>query len=210
MAIHEQQRAEVRRRILEIARRRQRPGSGSSLAFLRERTAMRSWPDPGAALGDLPWAVVGAVATRHYMPERATADLDVLVAAEDGPEARRRLSAGGYRYVQELTVGGSTWAPPVGAAVDVLEGRAAWIRAALVEAQHNRDLQGLPVLPLPYLVLMKLQSGRVQDLSDITRMLGLADDAALERVREVVRRHEPDAVEDVEQMLLLGRLEAQE
>ncbi len=171
---------------------------------------MRTWPDLGAALGDIPWATVGAVATRHYMPERATADLDVMVAGPDAPEARKRLAAAGYRYVHDLTVGGSTWQTPEGVALDVLEAVQPWAKTALAEAQTNRDLQGLPVLPLAFLVLMKLQSGRVQDLGDVTRMLGQADEDSLGRVREVVRAYEPQAVEDVEQMILLGRLELEE
>ena len=35
---------------------------------------------------------------------------------------------------------------------------------------------GLPIIDLPYLVLMKLSASRTQDLADISRMLGLADE----------------------------------
>lgn len=54
---------------------------------------------------------------------------------------------------------------------------------------------------------MKLQAGRVQDLADITRMLGVADEPALAAVRSVVQRYAPDAGEDVESMIVLGRME---
>src|SRR5438132_14177609 len=113
--------SEVRKRILEIARRRQKPGTGSSLEFLRQRTAMKQWPDLTDALGSLPWATVGGVATRHYAPERATVDLDVLVERGTAPTARERLQQAGFGYKGELTVGGSTWRAPDGTPIDVLE-----------------------------------------------------------------------------------------
>jgi hypothetical protein len=200
---------EVRAKILEIARRRQKPGSGSSPEFLRRRTAMKQWPDLTEVLGEIPWATVGGVATRHYAPERATVDLDALVERGMAPMVRERLQRSGFRYIGELSVGGSTWAAPDGATVDVLESAEPWVGGAVEQAQQNRDLQGLPVLPLPYFILMKLRSGRTMDLGDITRMLGLAGDADLAAVREVIGRLQPDALEDVESMITLGRLEMQ-
>src|SRR5262245_66340696 len=110
---------EIRARILEIARRRQKPGTGSSLEFLRQRTAMKQWPDLTAVLGDALWATVGDVATRHYAPERATIDLDILVEHKDASTIRVRLQTAGIRYGGELTVGGSTWVTGDGTAIDV-------------------------------------------------------------------------------------------
>ncbi|MGH7727548.1 MAG: hypothetical protein ACREM2_01985 [Vulcanimicrobiaceae bacterium] len=61
----------------------------------------------------------------------------------------------------------------------------------------------------PFLVLMKMDSARGIDQGDLTRMLALADDSALERTRAVLARysHDPAAIDDLEQYLLLGRLE---
>ncbi|MFQ5810180.1 MAG: hypothetical protein ACE5JM_11225, partial [Armatimonadota bacterium] len=56
-----------------------------------------SWPDLPAVLDGLPWGVIGAVAARQYMPERMTADIDIAVRAEDGPEGGRRFAAAGDR-----------------------------------------------------------------------------------------------------------------
>ncbi|HXG42801.1 MAG TPA: hypothetical protein VNL95_08770 [Dehalococcoidia bacterium] len=165
------------------------------------------WPDLADILKPLPWAVIGAVAARLYMPERSTRDLDVVVLAQDAPEARRRLRAAGYSYLGELTIGGSSWTSPDGVPVDLIEGRDPWWPQALAEAAANRDAQGLPVLPLPYLVLTKLLSGRVQDLADITRMLGQADEESLTRVRALIAQHVPDAMEDLESLIALGKLE---
>ncbi len=54
---------------------------------------------------------------------------------------------------------------------------------------------------------MKLNAGRVQDLADVTRMLGQADDTMLHEVHAAVQRYMPDAAEDVESMITLGKLE---
>lgn len=194
-----------RRMLLEIALRRARPGTGSADAFLRERKAMTTWPDLTQVLGGLPWAVVGAVAVRAYMPERATQDLDILVVAEDAAEVRARLAAAGYRQVQALSIGGMTWRSPEGILVDVIESDLPWVPEALRSC--GRDPQGLPVLTLPDLVLMKVQAGRTQDLADAARMLGLAPEGVREATREVFRHWLPDALEDLESLITLGRLE---
>ena len=149
----------ARRVLIAMAQRRQRRGTGSGAAFVRERTAWQQWPNLDAVLAPLAWAVVGAVATRQYMPERATGDLDVVVAKADAAAARAKLQTAGYAFRGELRIGGSTWHSPDGQDVDVIEGADAWWPTALGAAQANRDGQGLPVLPLPYLVLIKLQAG---------------------------------------------------
>ena len=167
------------------------------------------FPDLSPALGAIEWAAVGAAATRLYMPERATRDLGVALRAEDGPTARERLKAAGFTYHGELAVGGSCWRTPEGFPVDVLECREPWFAQALKEAQSNRDRQGLPILPLPFLALMKFQAGRVQDLADVTRMLGQADDAMLAAVRALFAQWLPGEREDLEGLIELGRLEMQ-
>ncbi len=198
---------EIRGKILEIARRRQKPGTGSSHEFLRRRTAMKQWPNLTDVLGDILWATVGGVAIRHYAPERATIDLNVLIERASRSAARAQLEQDGFQYLGELTIGGSTWTAPDGTGIDALESDEPWAADALREAFNNRDLQGLPVLPLPFFILMKLRSGRAQDVADITRMLGQAGEADLNEVRAVICRHERDAFDDVESMITLGRLE---
>ncbi|MBI3954092.1 MAG: hypothetical protein HY330_06230 [Chloroflexi bacterium] len=198
---------EARRQLIALARRLQRPGSGTSLRVLRERTADMQFPDLRPILGPLPWAVAGAVATRLYMPERATRDLDIAVLRRDRAEAERKLTGAGFTRQSELAIGGSTWLSPDGTPVDVVELEAPWAAKAIVEAQNNRDSQGLPVLPLPYLVLMKLQAGRVQDLADVTRMLGQADEGVLNATRQLFERHAPEDLDDLESLIALGQLE---
>ena len=54
---------------------------------------------------------------------------------------------------------------------------------------------------------MKLTSGRVQDLADITRMLGGADNEALDCVKQAVRQWRPEDLDDLDSMIRLGKLE---
>ena len=54
---------------------------------------------------------------------------------------------------------------------------------------------------------MKFQSGRVQDLADVTRMLGQADQKMLQAIRQFFARTLPDETDDLESLITLGRLE---
>ena len=71
----------------------------------------------------------------------------------------------------------------------------------------NYAPDGLPVVDLPYLVLMKLIAGRSQDIADISRMLGVAEDWQLQRVNVVIGKYLPSAIDDLESLLVLGKLE---
>lgn len=165
------------------------------------------FPDLTPVFGPIAWAVIGAAATRLYMPERATRDLDIVLRSEDASEARRKLTEARYEYGGELSVGGSSWLSPEGIPVDVLEMTEPWLDQALEAAGHNRDSQGLPVLPLSYLILTKFRAGRVQDLADMSRMLGQAEEKMLGSVRQLFARYAPADLEDVESLIALGRLE---
>jgi len=167
------------------------------------------FPDVSSPLRDIPFAIIGAAAVRAYMPERMTSDLDVAIAARHSEEARRRLREAGFAYQGELSIGGSTWETHEGFPIDVIELRVPYAEEAIAAAQSNRDAAGQPVMALPYLVLVKLASGWTQDIADISRMLGQADDAALGAVRRAVAEHSADAIEDIESLIALGRLEMQ-
>lgn len=146
-------------------------------------------------LVSVPFLVVGGVATRLYAPERMTDDLDILVAA-DKAEA----------FYEGLARGGATnCLLPDGTLLDVLEEDAAWVAEAMAAPSPGPD--GLPVIALPYLVLLKMRASRGIDIGDLTRMLGAADEADLEGTRQVIRTHLSDAEEDLESLIQLGRLE---
>ena len=197
----------TRRTIIDMALRRQRPGSGSGLDFLMQRTTTVQWPDLTLILAPIHWAVVGAAATRLYMPERMTKDLDIAIAVQEADFVRRKLALAGYIRTSELSIGGSRWQAPDGLQIDVIEGHDAWWPQALAAAQLNRDEQGLPILPLSYLILMKFSASRTIDLGDITRMLGLASEANHEQVRTLFRLYAPADLDDLESLILLGKLE---
>ncbi len=197
--------AQRRRFMIEFCRRRIRPGTGSSSEFLRRRTAMNPWPDLRPILEGIPWVIAGGVATRVYMPERSTKDLDILVHHQDGDEVRRRLEAAGYSYVSPLAIPGFLVRSPQGVEVDVIRGDYPWLDEAL--AHPRQDPAGYPVLDLPYLVLIKMAASRTRDLGDLGTMLGLASEADLARVRAVVARYAPADAEDLESLIYLGRVE---
>ncbi len=174
------------------------------------------WTDLTPIHPPIPWALVGAAAARMYMPERATLDMDIAIQAKDAAAARHKLSAAQFRYQSDLStkhpaflcgIGGSAWRMPDGKMLDMIEGHEPWWIDALNQAQTNRDTHRLPVLPLHYLVLIKFQAGRVQDIADVTRMLGLASEAALNEVRELFQQHAPTDVNDLESLIALGKLE---
>ena len=197
--------AQRRRFMIDLCRRRIRPGTGSGSEFLQRRTAMNPWPDLRPILEGIPWVIVGGVATRAYMPERGTKDLDVLVRRQDGDEVRRRLEAVGYSYVSSLAIPGFLVRSPQGVEVDVILGDYPWLDEAL--GHPRQDPAGYPVLDLPYLVLMKMAASRTRDFGDLGTMLGLASDEELARVRAVVAHYTPEDAEDLESLIYLGQTE---
>jgi hypothetical protein len=194
-----------RRFLIEMSLRRQRPGSGSSLDFLMRRTAMNPWPDLRSILKGIPWVIIGGVATRAFMPERMTKDMAILIRKSDEDEVVHRLEMAGYNKISELAVPGYLFQAPDGTEVDVLLGDMPWISDAL--RNPSQDPASYPVLDLPYLVLMKLEAMRAQDWADITRMLGLASEKELDRVKEVVARYSPGDADDLESLIFIGKKE---
>lgn len=167
------------------------------------------FPDISKYLPSGSWAVVGAAATRLYMPERATNDIDILIRAEDSAMVREHLERMGAVYQSKLSIGGSSWILPDGFPLDVIEGQETWVSQAIAEAQKNRGAEGFPILPMPYLILMKFQASRVQDIADISRMLGQATENQLNEVRTVFTTWLPSEAEDLESLILLGQMETE-
>lgn len=196
----------ARRALLQIALRRARPGTGSSAPFLERRTAVQPVPDLHTVLGDRPWALVGGLALRAYMPERQTQDVDILIDAEDEALVRRRFADAGFRVTGDLSIGGFSVAlddasPPV----DVLVADQPWLRAALRRPEH--DPVGLPVVPRPELIVMKLLSARARDLGDVQGLLGGITPAEVERVQALLNGIDPELIQDFEALRHLARLE---
>lgn len=168
---------------------------------------MNPWPDLRPVLTGIDWVIVGTVATRAYMPERMTKALDILIREVDGDNVIERLKGAGYTIESKLALPGYALRSPEGVEVDVLFSNASWLSTALKQPRY--DAAGYPVLSLPYLVLMKLTATRTQDWADLSLMLGIASDEALNAVRSVVARHSLADREDLESLIYLGNLEVQ-
>ncbi len=166
---------------------------------------MIPWPDLREILKGINWVLIGGVATRAYMAERMTKDMDVLVHRTDADAAMARFKQAGFRVLSRLAVPGFLLHSPEGVEVDVLFGNYPWLREALTDPGY--DAAGFPVIALQYLVLMKLTAQRAQDFADVSRMLGWASDEKLENVRAVVARYSPEDLEDLESLIYLGRME---
>jgi hypothetical protein len=189
---------------IQMAKKRVRPGSGSGPETLWSRTWRRNVFDL-RTITAVPFVVIGGVATRLYAPERVTDDLDILIEAKNAAALAADLTGGGCQKLGTLSIGGSHWRLPDGMSLDVIEENAAW--AAEAVANPASAPNGLPVISLPYLVLMKMRASRGIDIGDLTRVLGAADDDAIAEVGRVIAIYLPDGVEDLEGLIYLGRLE---
>lgn len=167
------------------------------------------WTEALASLGGVTHAVAGAVAANTYMPPRQTADIDVAVRLPDLPGAEEELRQADWMRQGTLRLGGglqgSAWVRAE-RELDLLGLPGQWGEEAITAAQRN-IVDGRPTLTLEHLVVAKLISGRAVDVADLSRMLGTAGTEALAVVREAVARHQPEARDDLEQLIVLGRLE---
>ena len=199
--------ATKRKYFIRLVVKNAKPGSGSSIQFLNQRT----WTYPVSNLSQIikqaQFVIVGGVATRLYMPDRMTLDIDILVKAEDAQLVYQDLIKANSQKISELSIQGSQWQLEDGTSLDVLEGTGNWVAKAIQTPNYSPD--GLPIIDLPYLVLMKLIAGRSQDLADISRMLGGATDIQLHEVKKIINQYIPNADEDLESLILLGKLERQ-
>jgi hypothetical protein len=166
---------------------------------------MNPWPDLRPILQGIDWVIVGGVATRAYMPERMTGDLDILVHRDDGDDVIAKLKEAGYRQATRLAIPGNLMVSPEGVEVDVLFGDYPWLRKAL--AHPSKDPAGYPVIALPYLILLKMNAQRTRDMGDLGTLLGWASDADLDEVRKVVAEYAPEDVEDLESLIFIGKRE---
>jgi aminoglycoside-2''-adenylyltransferase len=196
---------QARHFMINLLKRRVRSGTGSSQEFLQRRTAMNPWPDLRPILNEIKWVIVGGVATRAYMPERMTKDLDILVHQNNKDTVLAKLQQTGYQIIEQLAIPGYSLRSPEGIEVDVLFRNDTWLKDALNQPAY--DSAGYPVIRLPYLILLKMDAQRAQDWADVSRMLGLASDTELDRVRAVVAQYTPEDSEDLESLIFIGKQE---
>lgn len=166
---------------------------------------MNPWPDLRPILNEIKWVIVGGVATRAYMPERMTKDLDILVHQNNKDTVLAKLQQAGYQLIGQLAIPGYSLRSPGGIEVDVLFRNDTWLKDALNQPAH--DSAGYPVISLPYLILLKMDAQRAQDWADISRMVGLASDSELDAVRAIVAQYTPEDSEDLESLIFIGKQE---
>ncbi|WP_238613404.1 hypothetical protein [Candidatus Oscillochloris fontis] len=166
---------------------------------------MQPVPDLHVVLGSLRWVLVGGLALRAYMPERATLDVAILMHADDAYTARQAFLKAGYSFQGDLSIGGFTVQLAHEPPIDVLTRNDPWLDMVL--RQPVRDPANMPVLARPYLILLKLQAGRTQDLADIQRLLALTPPTERQQVRQVVEQFSPEFLEDFDALITLADLE---
>jgi hypothetical protein len=134
-----------------------------------------------------------------------TGALDTVVRRCDGELARELLEAAGYHLVSRLAVPGYLMRSPEGVELDVILADNPWLDEAL--DCPRPDPAGYPVLDLPYLMLMKMDSSRGRHLRDPTTMLGLASHEGLDRVRAMTARYAPREAGDLQSLIYLVQVE---
>jgi len=193
----------ARKKFIELTQRRIKPGSGSSVSFLKTRT----WTHPVANISNLltvPYTIVGGVATRLYMPARKTPNLDILIHTASAAQLYPELATTATR-LGELSFGGTSWQLADRTLLSILTDERPWVTEALTQPNFAPD--GQPIIALPYLVLMKLATSRTSDLGDLSRMLGQASELELARVKSIIAIYDRESLEDLESLIQLGRLE---
>jgi len=208
--------AKQRRRFyLERGMRKQPIGAGSNMAFLMALPRTKLAVKPQDIFGDVPFIVVGGVATRAYAPERVTKDIDFMVETDRFADAGKQLRENNFTKQNELffpnsSLGlyGEAWTKD-DLEVDVISSPQDWCKEAF--RGRVEDQTRLRVIPLPYLVLMKFDSARGVDQGDLTRMLGPLDDDKIDQIIKVVERHsgDPNVADEIRQYAQLGRWELQ-
>lgn len=197
-----------RKKLIEIVKRNVKPGSGSGIEFLKSRTWRNPITDIKSIIKQTPFVIIGGVATRMYMVERRTDNLDILVQFKDAKNVEEELLTSDAKRIASLNFGGSCWQLADGSFLNVIYLNKPWVKDAVLNPNYNDT--GLPIISLPYLVLSKIIASRYLDLGDISRMLGGANEEELQQTKEIIGLYLNGAVEDVEDLAWLGKLEYQD
>jgi hypothetical protein len=80
-----------------------------------------------------------------------------------------------------------------------------WLDTALLAPAQ--DSAGYPVLGRPFLILLKLEAGRTQDLADVQRLLAYTASEERASIRTLIVAEQPELVEDYDSLCILADLE---
>lgn len=187
--------------------RKRSKGAGSDLVRLMALPREPLGVNVGTLFDEIPFAVVGGVAARAYAPERLTKDIDILVEHARFAMVVSRLQVQNWTKRVDLHFTTSSlglyrqeWEKNQ-TIIDIISTKQEWAQEAW-SAPTVRDTTGLRVIPLAFLVLMKIDSARGIDQGDLTRMLGRLDDAEVDAIAAIVDKHshDPQAADDVRQI----------
>ncbi|MGI0482870.1 hypothetical protein ACN4EE_19050, partial [Geminocystis sp. CENA526] len=131
---------------INLIKKRVKSGTGSSVEFLHKRT----WTYPVSNLNSIitqaSFVIVGGIATRLYMPERMTLDIDILIKAEDCEVVYQDLQNANSQKIGDLSISGSQWQLADNTSLDVLVGEDEWVAEAISIPNYAPD--GLPIIAL--------------------------------------------------------------
>lgn len=144
-------------------------------------------------------AVIGGMAVSAYSPPRMTKDVDFVVPQE-AMDAIREL---GEASPLAESVDGVT-VEVDGIPVDFIFVPEGFPDDAF---RGGPTIEGIPVLRLEALMVMKMRAGRAKDLADVVEMLKTRSDAEVEQIRKWVKRHDPEELEDFEANLMMAQYE---
>jgi hypothetical protein len=154
---------------------------------------------------DLRYVIVGGMAAAYYQPARFTEDIDLMVLTEASAMVEQALSQAGWMQLGIISFGGSSWQSPDGELIDLLHAPdQSWVSAAL--DFPIKTPEGLSVIDLPYLLILKLAATRAVDISDIVGMLQQANEPEKQRIRQIIATHRRDLLEDFEQFEAIAQL----
>jgi hypothetical protein len=164
---------------------------------------------------DLPYAIIGGIATTFYMPARNTEDLDLLILADDAERLEQALAQQSWTKLENIhirsegiEIGGGAWRSEEGELLDLLyTPDLPWARAALQLSNTVITPDGLRVIALPYLILLKLLARRNRDVLDIEEMLQYCDEQKIAEIRFVIAEIMPALSEDLEQHIAIAQMD---
>jgi hypothetical protein len=161
---------------------------------------------------DLLYAIIGGIATTFYMPARNTQDLDLLILADDAERLEQALIGQGWIQLEnihihsdDVEIMGGAWRSAEGELLDLLyTPNLAWAYRA-GHAMTAPD--GLRVIALPYLILLKLLARRNRDILDIEELLQYCDEQKIAEIRAVIAKAMPALAEDLDQHIAIAQMD---
>jgi len=161
------------------------------------------------SLGDMSYALIGGLALAVHGYVRNTQDVDVMINPQDFGAAKQRLedyaaSLGQEVVWEPLTDSGAVSVSGVtalvgGVQLDLVTYDEPWVGEALANAV---DTPYGKTLSKPYLMLVKLVSGRASDISDVGQLEKEMDPAEVQAAEALVQQHAPLRMEELNEARL--------